>query len=75
MLKHVLYRVVGVLDDGKRLVLVTHITMDRAQALIDALDGISAFRSALIEPQPISSGEVEIANACRGHSERALSGP
>lgn len=73
MFKAVLYRVVGIRDDGKRLVLVTHITMDRAQSLIDALDGISAFRETVIEPQPVSSDELEVPNGSDRHCKSAAS--
>jgi len=54
---HDLYRIVGIQSDGTRVVLATHLRMDKAREIIDALRG--AFSSVQIEPQPGSITEID----------------
>jgi len=47
-----LYRVVATRQDGTRVILATHLTKDRAEAIVNALSGVSAFAEIHVEPQP-----------------------
>jgi hypothetical protein len=44
-----LYRVVATRNDGTAIVLASNLTRDRAQAIIDALAGVSAFKAMRLE--------------------------
>ncbi len=47
-----LYRVVATRNDGTTIVLASNLTRDRAQAIIDALGGVSAFRAMEVQREP-----------------------
>jgi hypothetical protein len=47
-----LYRVVATRNDGTKIVLAANLRKDRAQAIIDALTGVSAFKAMQSEPEP-----------------------
>jgi hypothetical protein len=53
-----LYRVVATRNDGTTIVLASNLTKDRAQAIIDALSGVSAFKGMQSEreqaPKPVA---------------------
>ena len=47
----VLYRVVAIRPDGAQVILVTDLTKERAQAIVDALHDVSAFSDLRIEAE------------------------
>jgi len=51
-----LYCVVAIRTNGVRVTLATHLSKDRAEAIVEALSDVSAFLTLHIEPQP-DSGE------------------
>ena len=57
---HNLYRIVGIQNDGTRVVLATHLRMDKAREIIDALRG--AFSSVQIDLRPLSATQLARTN-------------
>ena len=48
-----LYCVIAIRNDGTRVVLAVNLTKERAQAVIDALSPVSAFKAMEIQIEPI----------------------
>jgi len=55
-----LYRVIATRNDGTMIVLASNLIKDRAQAIVDALAGVSAFRSMQLEREPAPSPAVNL---------------
>jgi hypothetical protein len=61
-----LYRVVATRNDGTTIVLASNLTKERAQAIIDALGGVSAFKAMHLQrepaPNPVASRAEEVSD-------------
>jgi hypothetical protein len=57
-----LYRVVATRNDGTTIVLASNLTRDRAQAIIDALGGVSAFKAMEFEREPAQNPVANLTN-------------
>lgn len=66
-----LYRAVLVDDDGRRTVLATHMTIDRANALAEALSGVCAFKSIEIASEHVAAPAPSIAHQPQSGFEQA----
>lgn len=48
-----LYQVVAIRNDGVRVILAVNLRIDRAQAIVNALNGIAAFQIVTVEAQTV----------------------